>query len=598
MKEKITRFSKTLLICITFCLYPGIILSQESNPAAWNDFVYGKGNLIVQDTFKLQTFNKHPTDNWEYTISPNEILFDATLAGIKNSSTGMSLKLLPQTELIMEDYSPEIYQSIFINFPYAARQVMVGENLTLTADRVELVPLNHKLVEPKKEFSVDYRAKRDDINQYAWAQISNNPTNISLHVNTGKTSKNGYYAIDSIYAVGKIQLFTLFRGRGNWSDKTAWSHLPAARYRNALINGDIQTDQNENCHDLFIGNGSLHIQANTSLSINSLIICNPDIAIKSSGTLTIKDKITVHSTFPEKGKWYFISFPFNVYTSGVEASFRLGDKETKEDGNFFYIHTYNGDKRAASGSSMNNWEVVSVQSVNENNNLLFEKGKGYLIALDQKADKQTLSFAVESKDIPVDFGKNTFISIPVEDGTKEEHQGWFLCGNPLPAPLHLSEIIDNPALDGNIYVYSGTEYKPYSIGSDHVIPPFSAFFVRSRQSTQLEIKTSTTLRSSTFQPLPSQTSPITEPELRSPSSIDFIKGHSTFTYSIDGELLYLTDLPSSGKISFTDFTGRLVYSEAIPSGSTTVPIRLKAGTYILRIEANNHCTQHKFVWNK
>lgn len=601
MKKKVIYFIRAFLsLFILLILSSELIYSQGTDPSQWESFVRGENNIVVQDTFRMQTFNEDPTDNWAYTLSGGAVLFDATLEGIKNASEGLSVKLPPGSQLKMESYPFETaYENTYIYFPFAARKIMKGENMVFNADRFEDAPLvKSNFIVPKKEFSVDYLAKRSDNNLPARAVIGNNPVNITIDINTSSSTKNGFYAIDKICAYASIPAFTLFTGEGNWSEKSAWSHLPAARHRKALIQGAVTVDQSHtSCHALLIGQGSLHIPAGHSLRVNNLALCDSEIAIHSSGTLVIQEKITAYKTFPEKGKWYFISFPFDVYTEDIETSFQLGDDSTEEEGNFFYIRQYNGDRRATSGSATGNWEVVSIQSVNENGNLLFEKGKGYLIALDEKADKKELSFSCEAENIPVDFGKKTSIPISVETGSiDDEHQGWFLCGNPLPAPLHLSELIDNPALDGNVYCYDGSHYTAYPIGGDQVLPPFSAFFVKSCEHTELEIQPSGHLRSAPFPAFLSMEAPFFEPEITVLSSASPIQNSPEI--DIDGKQLYLKGLPSSGKISIIDFSGRTVYSQVVSAGSSKIPLYLRTGTYILRIEGNHQSTQHKFVWTE
>ena len=123
---------------------------------------------------------------------------------------------------------------------------------------------------------------------------------------------------------------------------------------NALINGNISINTNISCKDIFIGNGNIHILPTGNLSANNLTIYPNDgilassSTLRSSGTINISGKITIEKTFAQKGKWYFISFPFDVFASGIDPDFQLGDDKSDTNGNYFYVQTYNGEKRANS----------------------------------------------------------------------------------------------------------------------------------------------------------------------------------------------------------------------------------------------------------
>lgn len=207
-----------------------------------------------------------------------------------------------------------------------------------------------------------------------------------------------------------IPSYSLFTGSSDWNNEDRWSHLPAYRHRNALINGTISVNTNISCKDIFIGDGSIRISPTGNLSANNLTIYSGDNALassstlRSSGTINIAGKITVEKTFAQKGKWYFISFPFDVFASGIDPDFQLGDDKSDTNGNYFYVQTYNGEKRANSQSPSNNWEVIP-QTIINTSQPIFKKNKGYLIAIDASADRQNLRFSSKAGDIPTDFGK-------------------------------------------------------------------------------------------------------------------------------------------------------------------------------------------------
>ena len=402
-----------------------------------------------------------------------------------------------------------------------------------------------------------------------------------------------------------IPTYSLFTGNSDWNHEDRWSHLPAYRHRNALINGNISINTNISCKDIFIGNGNIHILPTGNLSANNLTIYPNDgilassSTLRSSGTINISGKITIEKTFAQKGKWYFISFPFDVFASGIDPDFQLGDDKSDTNGNYFYVQTYNGEKRANSQSPSNNWEVIPRTIINTSQPI-FKKNKGYLIAIDASADRQNLRFSSKAKDIPIDFGKNGQASIPVSinnQSQNQNHNGWYLCGNPLPAPLSLSQIESNSALDGYIYIYDGSTYQPYVIGSDFAIPPFSAFFVKANKSTSLSVyNTSETANYKLLSTNAPISFPTSEPQARQdPPVSNQAFSFPELSYQLENKTLFITNLPSPGKVELFTPAGILVFTQAVQAGNPILPIPLPHGLYILIIKTEHYRAQYKCV---
>ena len=444
------------------------------------------------------------------------------------------------------------------------------------------------------------------INPFKTTDIKNNPPGLDLIVPTpAANTKNGYYYVDSVYAHGMIPTYSLFTGNSDWNHEDRWSHLPAYRHRNALINGNISINTNISCKDIFIGNGNIHILPTGNLSANNLTIYPNDgilvssSTLRSSGTINISGKITIEKTFAQKGKWYFISFPFDVFASGIDPDFQLGDDKSDTNGNYFYVQTYNGEKRANSQSPSNNWEVIPRTIINTSQPI-FKKNKGYLIAIDASADRQNLRFSSKAKDIPIDFGKNGQASIPVSinnQSQNQNHNGWYLCGNPLPAPLSLSQIESNSALDGYIYIYDGSTYQPYVIGSDFAIPPFSAFFVKANNSTSLSVYNTSEPANykllSTNAPI---SFPTSEPQARQdPPVSNQAFSFPELSYQLENKTLFINNLPSPGKVKLLTPAGILVFTQVVQAGNPILPIPLPQGLYILIIQTEHYRAQYKCV---
>lgn len=572
MKKKHLRMFRRILAgtAILTVLVP--VRAQVSNPSEWSGFVKGSGNTVVVDTFRMQTFSGAAGDNWEYTGSDGVVI-----------EKGGGLKIPLKGKVSFEPYTLESFQRVSAVITLSAHSIVAGDTLF-----VELDNKNGK----NRGGAVYPQGKDKPVES---VRFGSNPYRLDFFASTLKANTQGYFLIDSIYAKDTIPRYSLFSGTGNWNDKSCWSHLPPFRHRRALINGDVEVNSLVQCNQAGLADGSLRITDNGHFIVDELFLHNTDISLAVAGELTVNKQITTYYTFPEKGKWYFLSFPFDVSLKGLDPRFELKDDTFSGNGDYLYVQTYNSDKRASSQQATGNWEVFPMPSSSENP-LIFEKGKGYLVALDAAASDNTLTFSVDKENIPDNFGKS--ISIPINISSSGEvdtdHGGWYLCGNPLPAPLELSRIKPDPALDGNIYLYDGNTYKPYPIGSNYALPPLAAFFVKATTATELTItgelseanvillKSDFSLRSELAEPTEVKTQ-ISQVEKETGKS--FLKGNT----------LYLDNLPSAGKVKVIDVTGRVVYSRAVSNRSSVLPLSLRSGLYIIIVEAGGYRAQHKCV---
>lgn len=572
MKKKDLRASGRLFACFAISTVMLSVRAQVSNPSEWSGFVKGSGNTVVVDTFRMQTFSGAAGDNWEYTGSDGVVI-----------EKGGGLKIPLKGKVSFEPYTLESFQRVSAVITLSAHSIVAGDTLF-----VELDNKNGK----NRGGAVYPQGKDKPVES---VRFGSNPYRLDFFASTLKANTQGYFLIDSIYAKDTIPRYSLFSGTGNWNDKSCWSHLPPFRHRRALINGNVEINSLVQCNQAGLADGSLRIIDKGHFIVDELFLHNTDISLTVAGELTVNKQITIYYTFPEKGKWYFLSFPFDVSLKGLDPRFELKDDTFSGNGNYLYVQTYNSDKRASSQQATGNWEVFPMPSSSDNP-LIFEKGKGYLVALDATASDNTLTFSVDKENIPDNFGKAASIPINISSSgdADTDHGGWYLCGNPLPAPLKLSRIKPDPALDGNIYLYEGNTYKPYPIGSNYALPPLAAFFVKATAATELTItgelseanvillKSDFSLRSELAEPTEVKTQ-ISQVERETGKS--FIKGNT----------LYLDNLPSAGKVKVIDVAGRVVYSRAVPNRSSVLPLSLRSGLYIIIIEAGGYRAQHKCV---
>lgn len=601
MKKRIWHLSRCVVVCTAFLFVQQFIQSQVSNPSTWESFVQSNANISIRDTFRIQTFTGLPYDNWNNTTIGDVSIEDISETDIPDDPKQgrghgtHGLRMPMNTQVAFEHIPLTTYQDVIISVRKGGIHLMKGEEMQARTYRVG-----------ETNYPPLASLENSDINPFKTTDIKNNPPGLDLIVPApAANTKNGYYYVDSVYAHGMIPTYSLFTGNSDWNNEDRWSHLPAYRHRNALINGNISINTTISCKDIFIGNGNIHILPTGNLSANNLTIYPNDgilassSTLRSSGTINISGKITIEKTFAQKGKWYFISFPFDVFASGIDPDFQLGDDKSDTNGNYFYIQAYNGEKRANSQSLSNNWEVIP-QTIVNTTQPIFKKNKGYLIAIDASANHQTLRFTSKAGDIPNDFGKNGQAPIQITINTQsksQNHNGWYLCGNPLPAPLALSQIESNSALDGYIYIYDGSTYQPYAIGSDFAIPPFSAFFVKANKSTSLSVYNTSEPANykllSTNAPI---SFPTSEPQARQDSPVsNQVFSFPELSYQLENKTLFITNLPSPGKVELFTPAGILVFTQAVQAGNPILPIPLPQGLYILIIQTEHYRAQYKCV---
>lgn len=572
------------------------LFAQVSDPALWDSFIYNSTkNVEVRDTFRFQSFEGELTDNWKYN-NKDASLFNATSDNINKQGGNFSLKLPANASVEFEAHDISKYREVMTLFGFAARNIPKGTKVEVTAFKPDKIYPITVFEAPINDYCLSYRDiahngdpdKKTKVNPFMMLNA------YSLKIQSPEMPTDAYICIDSVLAYGYIAGYSLFSGKGNWRDTALWTHLPAERARKALIKGDIVVNDMITCKEASVSDGSIHIKKGNRLALNRLFLHETDAFFTSEGDVEIDKNITVYRTLPGKGEWYFISFPFDVYKEGIDPAFTLQDDTPNKGGNYLYVLDYNGNKRQENNSQTGNWDVVSPSELN--GRPVFEKNKGYLIALDAKAATRTLSFSSMDK-IPTTFGKEATLNISVSPSASgdTEDSGWYLCGNPFAAPLSLSQFPKTPDLDGYIYVYNGSTYTAYAIGSNYKLPPFSAFFVKAKTASNIQL-------TKTFGTDKEILLPFSFPVQLSatdPNTQNVISTHTAdAAYSlVSGNRLVVKNLPEQTKLYIYDIKGALVMKQNISPGTSEVPLPLTNGFYIIHIVSPAYRAQHKCVIN-
>ena len=561
--------------CYLAYLFAGIFVStsffvqaQAVQPNSWSSFVQSKiTNPLVIDTFLLQTFQGKSTDNWNYTVEGSASIEDITNLDKNVGAHGdKALKIRSNTEVKFDHYDITPFDSVHI---------YIHEYAELNKDTVRI-----RLFRNGSDALIDLL--RGNTGQFKGVPAITNP--LGLDIVTPTLNSASIVLFDSIMTHGFNRQYSLFTGTGDWGTSERWSHLPARRSNTALIQGNVSIQDERTTQAVQISGGSLQITQDGTFHTNEITLYDTESShatLIASGMLDIQEQLIVEKTFPTKGQWYFFSLPFDLYADDIE-NFTFKDDTETDNGNYFYLQTYDGLKRA---NGQPGWKIVSASQTTDQP--IIHKHQGYLIALDAGASTTTIRFHCPSERIPSEFGNSGSLSVDVAAGGNEANNGWVLCGNPLPAPLPLRNIERTEGLDGYIYLYQNGTYQAYSLSSDYALPPYSAFFIKAAEETVLEISAPTEVVSSAR--LLACETPLRasqEPE-NHPTSNQTILPTSEIRIIQEPHQIRIEQLPEAGTATWFNAQGQIIQTAFVPSGSSTLRYPSSSGFYLLHLQAGS-----------
>lgn len=557
--------------CYLAYLFAGIFIStsffvqaQSVQPNSWSSFVQNKiTNPLVIDTFLLQTFQGKSTDNWNYTVEKGSVSIEdiTNLDKSVGAHGDKALKIQSNTEVKFDHYDVTPFDSVHIH-----SRIYTQDDIYIRTYRDNMDP------------TIKIACK----DTFRNLDVIKNPPQIDYIIYS--LTNMEYIFIDSIMTHGYNRQYSLFTGTGDWGTSERWSHLPARRSNTALIQGNVSIQDERTTQAVQISGGSLQITQDGTFQTHELTLYDTGsshAALIASGKLDIQEQLIVEKTFPTKGQWYFFSLPFDLYADDIK-NFTFKDDTETDNGNYFYLQTYDGLKRA---NGQPGWKVVSASQTTDQP--IIHKHQGYLIALDAGASTTTIRFHCPSERIPSEFGNSGSLSIDVAAGGNEANNGWVLCGNPLPAPLPLRNIERTEGLDGYIYLYQNGTYQAYSLSSDYALPPYSAFFIKAAEETVLEISAPTEVVSSAR--LLACETPLRasqEPE-NHPTSNQTILPTSEIRIIQEPHQIRIEQLPEAGTATWFNAQGQIIQTAFVPSGSSTLRYPSSSGFYLLHLQAGS-----------
>ena len=250
-----------------------------------------------------------------------------------------------------------------------------------------------------------------------------------------------------------------------WYD-TEWSQFRKleeflAEYQYFYLNGDFTIDDDKGTI-----NGSIDDDdPNADLNPGSGLIVETDednpqllniVHIKAKGSISASiiaaSNMEANKVYFDieitAGRWYFLSFPFNVQATNITAP------------GAYTFRSYNAEERANGKVGWQNW-------IGD----LLEKGQGYIF---QCAKGGTLSLCVEKDDMDWD-AENRPQTLTAAPSADKQDASWNFIGNPQTSYFD----IDETGYEQPITVWNGSGYDAVRAGDDtYALSPFEAFFVQ------------------------------------------------------------------------------------------------------------------------
>ena len=187
-----------------------------------------------------------------------------------------------------------------LRMTYAVHDVNKADVFKYSLESAEVEGLHEStILKPSANHtSYDFSQKKGT-SRYSYELFSKvRPTKLSFTVaKTSTSSTTGYYCIDSLMVKMEVPPYTKWKGEGDWNDYKNWSHFFPQGKRNALVQGSVSVHNWADC--------------------NQLIAYQPNIQVTDKGRLTV-NRFTAVYPFAAKGKWFFVSFPFDVYKSDID----------------------------------------------------------------------------------------------------------------------------------------------------------------------------------------------------------------------------------------------------------------------------------------
>lgn len=499
MKRKL-HIATVLLMAVTY----NHAQELPQSPSQWSTFVSSDKNLLVEHTLLKQSFENEASDQWEYTTDGTVV--SLSTYGINKIDGDKALKLTRNQTFTLETIPTAPYLDYYSNVKTlveAAGYKTINGCILITQHSFDskVSTISWIKIHANQPYNFPFDAESSSTSNIEYAgnqktrffEMNKHLQPYSIYA-TDTTGVSDYaFFIDHIRIVGRANMFTMTTTQGDWNSSGSWTHNRPNAHTSVLVAHNTEIGTHEKCNNLHVGNAALRINSNGNLLVSDNLVIHSQTnsstnpAFYNEGGLSIQNNLEFHITFDQKAKWVFVSFPHDVYIDDIDNNWSLGDAATTTGGNKFYVRKYNSDKRASDGSS--GWQVISTSEVNTATPL-FERNKGYLVAIDQTATEETLPVYIHNEKLTPAFASNATVAISAalhNSNVNSEHSGWSLMGNPFPAAITVDYLLSTLGTGYELFSFDGNEYIKLESGNGHTIKPFGAFFIKATQAKTISL---------------------------------------------------------------------------------------------------------------
>lgn len=245
---------------------------------------------------------------------------------------------------------------------------------------------------------------------------------------------------------------------------------------------------------------SLVVPSGTNYTVNSLSLRRKEDAVSTvdaAGTLAFSNtsgKPVYLDLRINAENWHWFTLPYDCAIADVTWS----NGQPAEYGTEWFLMYYDGETRAATQTTGNNWKTYTGQTI--------EAGKGYIVGIAGDANHPKYTYELRfpmAKEVITNDGKDKQVEVYAYGaGTdaRPNHKGWNLVGNPYLnyykkdkinsfGGLRLSKLIYDPVTgwyslgtDNNPYVvipqnFGWSAYKQVLVSSQDLLP-FTSYFIQ------------------------------------------------------------------------------------------------------------------------
>lgn len=445
---------------------------------------------LIGTTFCQQPYSTSvevTKDRRLYQMGLSDTITELTITGYLMNDDLSYLRNFNQLRYL--DLSTSVYAQTIIESRFLRNSQLERFSLPMNIEAIEVYAFDgcstlEQLYLPVGLKTIDYNAFNNCFQLKALVSFALTPPSVDrttlTNIETVYVPENAVdiYQATQPWSKKNIEIITDEILAGNWtvssktiriSDDQTYS---SSKYPGGLSNIAISPREEQ------LGGASLHIEDDTPLTIDTLLMTNKlkerrsdsysnlfeeyssySSLINNSSSVSVNEAV-MHCQM-EGYRWHFISFPFSIKKSDL----KMGEKEYPVS---FVIRRYDGGQRANAQNNDSNWQDVGSDDI-------LQAGTGYIVQSNSEIDSLLVTttdqraisdlLTTDVKEVPL----STYASDNIENAN------WNFVGNPYPSYFNIHYM----TYLAPILIWNGDGYIALSPVDDaYALRPLEAFFTQ------------------------------------------------------------------------------------------------------------------------